>query len=125
MVKQSKKKKSGKTRIDANGAERTIQHLSLPDDVVGEMRRIANKRGRLVGETWDLACTAFVEQVTEAPFRQYVWPHKSKPPEKDYRAIWIDSRVLEKCRAIARRDEMSDARVIHTAAVFFLASQKK
>ena len=111
-------------RISEDGAERTVQHLSLPEQVVVAMRRRSRLKEERVGAVWDAACQSFAVKFGTKPCQQYVFPHKSASKQKDYRTLWIDSRILEKCRKIADRDRMSVSRVIHTAAVLFLESQE-
>jgi hypothetical protein len=118
------RKKSSATRISEDGAERTVQHLSLPEAVVSAMRRLSTRKAERIGAVWDAACSAFAQKYATKPCTQYEFPHKGTSKRRDYRTLWIDSRILEKCRRIADRDQMSVSRVIHTAAVFFLASQK-
>jgi hypothetical protein len=120
------KPRSSATRISEDGAERTVQHLSLPDEVTSGMkqeatkmanRRVAEKKKAKprVGAIWDRACSQFTSRFATKPCTSYVFPHKAA-----FRSVWIDSRILEKCREMATRDGVTVARVLHTAAVLFL-----
>jgi hypothetical protein len=108
--------RSSAKRISEDGAERTIQHLSLPPAVVGGMRQLSTQRNRRKGAIWDAACEAFAEKFATKPFQQYVAASRAAAPT----TVWIDSRVLQKCRKIAERDGVSLSRVLHTAAILYL-----
>lgn len=114
------KKKTSAKRISEDGAERTIQHLRLPPEVVGGMRQLSAARVERKGAIWDAACSTFAEKFGKKRYHQYFASYRDTGPT----SVWIDSRVLQKCKKIADRDGVSMSRVLHTAAALYLESSK-
>jgi hypothetical protein len=117
---QTSAKRTSAKRISEDGAERTVQHLSLPPELVGPMRRLSEGKGERIGAVWDAACSAFAEEYVAKSCNEYRAPYRRRAEGSDYTTLWIDSRILLKCRKIAERDRVSLSRVLHTAAVLYL-----
>lgn len=120
---RSKPVRTSAKRISEDGAERTVMHLSLPPEVLEPIRQRSKQKDERIGAVWDAACSSFAEKYSARPYRQYVFPHRGAADEDGYTSVWIDSRILQRCRKIADRDRVSLARVIHSAAILFLEAQ--
>ena len=120
MTKSQKKKPTRKPKYFYLG-ERRIVHLRLPKAIKDGMHLRALQADIKKQEVWDEACKWFLEHPLPKGSRAYEHPLSREP----YATMWIAGLLVEQLQKVATRDDVSLARVIHTAATHYLSQTKK
>jgi hypothetical protein len=111
----------GRVRSGALG-ERTVQTLRLPPQtysavVQWSQQRTTPLKALFISDIYDEALLWFLEREAARSYEGYI-AASSKSGER--RALWIDSRLLERAAEIANRDGVARNRVLYTAIVKYL-----
>ena len=98
---------------------RVAQQLRLPDIVRGALKRLAQRDGILLGDTYDDALRWFLKH--EGRKRTIFYLASSHAG--GYATMWLDGKLLDRIRVIADRDQVPINRVTYTALVHYLQSR--
>jgi hypothetical protein len=111
--------KKPKTKHFYTGKRRTV-HLKLPKSIQEGLRVRAKQKDVFSKDVWDEVCEWFLTNAPPPGSRAYEHPD----PEAGYTTVWIATPLLEKLEKLGERDDVSRARVLHTAAARYLAKNE-
>lgn len=101
----------------ATQKNRTVQQIPMPPEVDQAIKTlVANGTHETMAELYDHAITWFWKSRAKKTFNFYLASNK----RGKYKTLWIDSKILDRVRVIAARDDTSISRVIYTAIVLYL-----
>jgi hypothetical protein len=111
----------GRVRSGALG-ERTVQTLRLPPRtfnsvVIWSQQRSTPLKALFISDIYDEALVWFLEREAARSYESYIAASSRSGAR---RALWIDSRLLERAAEIANRDGVARNRVLYTAIVKYL-----
>ena len=96
--------------------------MRLPKTIKDGVHARAREREAQKQEMWDEICAWYLENPLPSGSRAY---ELAASKRDDHATMWIASPLAKKLETIAKRDDVSLARVIHTAAARYLMHQKK
>jgi hypothetical protein len=115
-----KKKNSTKKKSFYDG-ERTVVHLKLPAAIKDGLRQRSELKDVLLSKIWDEASERLLAKASVPG--SVIYEHPAK--RVDYGTVWIANPLIERLRKLAHRDDVSLARVIHTAFARYLDDTQK
>ena len=98
---------------------RVAQQLRLPDIVRSALKRLAQRDGILLGDTYDDALRWFLKHEGRKKTIFYL----ASSHAGGYATMWLDGKLLDRIRVIAERDQVPINRVTYTALVHYLQSR--
>ena len=105
----------------AKGSRRTVQQIQLPPEVHEGVKVLARQGDNTtMNDVYDAAVEWFFASRAKKSFHYYLASTK----RGKYTSLWIDTKILDRTRIIAKRDAVSISRVIYTALVLYLEEKK-
>lgn len=101
-------------------SKRTVQQVQLPPEIHEGVKVLARQDDATMNDVYDAAVGWFLKSRAKKSFHYYLASTK----RGKYTSLWIDTRILDKVRIIAKRDAVSINRVIYTALVLYLENRK-
>ena len=105
----------------AKGSRRTVQQIQLPPEVHEGVKVLARQGDNTtMNDVYDAAVEWFFASRAKKSFHYYLASTK----RGKYTSLWIDTKILDRARIIAKRDAVSISRVIYTALVLYLEEKR-
>lgn len=104
----------------ANTSKRTVQQIQLPPEIHEGVKVLAHEgEHTTMNDVYDAAVEWFFASRAKKSFHYYLASNK----RGKYTSLWIDTKLLNRARIIAKRDAVSINRVIYTALVLYLEEE--
>lgn len=105
----------------AKGSKRTVQQVQLPPEIHESVKVLARQDdATTMNDVYDASVEWFLKSRAKKSFHYYLASTK----RGNYTSLWIDSKILDRVRIVAKRDAVSINRVIYTALVLYLEEKK-
>ena len=104
----------------AKSSKRTVQQVQLPPEIHEGVKVLARQEDATMNDVYDAAVAWFLKSRAKKSFHYYLASTK----RGKYTSLWIDTKLLDKVRIVAKRDAVAINRVIYTALVLYLEEQK-
>ncbi len=105
----------------AKGSKRTVQQVQLPPEIHESVKVLARQADdTTMNDVYDASVVWFLKSRAKKSFHYYLASTK----RGKYTSLWIDSKILDRVRIVAKRDAVSINRVIYTALVLYLEEKK-
>jgi hypothetical protein len=118
--KKSSSKKTKESHYKVTDQRRSV-HVKIPEAVREGFRKRSELKDVWQTELWDEAAQKFLAKARTPGSVFYAHPAKGV----GYTVVWIERRLMDQLKQLAKRDEVSMARVIHTALAHYVADVPK
>lgn len=104
----------------ATSDQRTLQQVAMPPEVHEGVKSLAEDAECTMNEVYDEAVAWFLKDRAKRSFRYYI----ASTRRGKYTSMWLNGRLLDKARVVAKRDAVSINRVVYTALVLYLEEKE-